>query len=83
MNKENSCCSVNRNRQSIQTRENIVQDKEKLVKEIKFKEKMVYLSGGEFIMGTNDNEGSPEDGEGPARKMSVSPFYIDRHTVTN
>ncbi|MFZ0577825.1 MAG: formylglycine-generating enzyme family protein [Psychrobacillus psychrotolerans] len=61
----------------------MVQDKEKLVKEIKFKEKMVYLSGGEFIMGTNDNEGSPEDGEGPARRMSVSPFYIDRHTVTN
>lgn len=83
MNKENSCCSVNRNRQSIQTRENIVQNKEKLVKEIKFKEKMVYLSGGEFIMGTNDNDGSPEDGEGPARRMSVSPFYIDRHTVTN
>lgn len=83
MNKENSCCSVNRNRQSIQTRENIVQNKEKLVKEIKFKEKMVYLSGGDFIMGTNDYEGSPEDGEGPARRMSVSPFYIDRHTVTN
>lgn len=83
MNKENSCCSVNRSSQSIQTRENKVQVIEKLDKEIKFKQKMVYLSGGEFIMGTNDMEGSPEDGEGPARRTIVSPFYIDRHTVTN
>lgn len=83
MKKEASCCSVNRNSQSIQIKEKKVQIKETLDKEIKFKEKMVYLSGGEFIMGTNDHEGSPEDGEGPARKMIVSPFYIDRHTVTN
>lgn len=83
MKKEASCCSVNRNSQSIQIKEKKVQIKETLDKEIKFKEKMVYLSGGEFIMGTNDHEGSPEDGEGPTRRMSVSPFYIDRHTVTN
>ena len=83
MKEEASCCSVNRNSQSLQMKENKVQTIKKLDNEVKFKEKMVYLSGGEFIMGTNDHEGSPEDREGPARKIVVSPFYIDRHTVTN
>jgi formylglycine-generating enzyme required for sulfatase activity len=34
-------------------------------------------------MGTNDPVGFPSDGEGPAREVTVSPFYIDETTVTN
>lgn len=34
-------------------------------------------------MGTEDNEGFPEDGEGPIREVRVDPFYIDATTVTN
>ena len=44
---------------------------------------MVDLPGGTFRMGADDDVGFPEDGEGPARDVSVDPFYIDAHAVTN
>nr|WP_261381740.1 formylglycine-generating enzyme family protein [Paenibacillus cremeus] len=47
------------------------------------KEGMIYLSGGEFLMGTDDGEGFPADGEGPVRSVTLKPFYIDPCTVTN
>lgn len=50
---------------------------------VKYKEKMIHLPGGEFLMGTEDNEGFPADGEGPIRKVTVAPFYIDAYAVTN
>lgn len=46
-------------------------------------EPMVYVPGGEFLMGTNDSEGFTNDGEGPVRKILVKPFYVDPCTVTN
>ncbi|WP_270619443.1 formylglycine-generating enzyme family protein [Paenibacillus macerans] len=44
---------------------------------------MVRLEGGTFLMGTDDKEGFPSDGEGPVREVTVSPFYIDSYAVTN
>jgi sulfatase modifying factor 1 len=44
---------------------------------------MVYLSGGTFLMGTDDPEGFKADGEGPVREVEVSPFYIDSCAVSN
>lgn len=44
---------------------------------------MASLPGGAFLMGTDDAEGFPADGEGPVRKVVVSPFHIDVHAVTN
>lgn len=44
---------------------------------------MIYLEGGEFLMGTDDKEGFPADGEGPVRRVRLRPFYIDAHAVTN
>ena len=44
---------------------------------------MAYIPGGPFIMGTDDPTGFPADGEGPAREVEVSPFYIDEVAVTN
>lgn len=44
---------------------------------------MTKLSGGEFLMGTNDQIGFSEDGEGPVRKIQLDPFYIDECAVTN
>lgn len=44
---------------------------------------MVYIPGGNFMMGTNQKEGFPADGEGPIRKVKVDPFYMDPCTVTN
>jgi len=44
---------------------------------------MVLLPGGRFLMGTDYEFGFPDDGEGPVREIQLSPFLIDRHTVTN
>jgi sulfatase modifying factor 1 len=43
----------------------------------------IVLPGGEFLMGTDDAEGFPSDGEGPVRPVRVSPFGIDAHAVSN
>jgi formylglycine-generating enzyme required for sulfatase activity len=44
---------------------------------------MIKLSGGPFLMGTQDEEGFPADGEGPIRRVELSPFRIDPTAVTN
>ncbi|MGX4584544.1 formylglycine-generating enzyme family protein [Paenibacillus chitinolyticus] len=44
---------------------------------------MIYIPGGKFLMGTDDKEGFPSDGEGPVREIFVDPYYIDATTVTN
>lgn len=46
-------------------------------------EGMVKLPGGTFLMGTDSDEGFPDDGEGPVREVTVDPFWIDTTTVTN
>jgi formylglycine-generating enzyme required for sulfatase activity len=44
---------------------------------------MVHLEGGTFLMGTDSGDGFAADGEGPVREVKLSPFLIDRTTVTN
>lgn len=44
---------------------------------------MVELAGGCFRMGSDDHWAYPDDGEGPVRSITVSPFAIDRSPVTN
>ena len=44
---------------------------------------MIRLPGGEFLMGTNDAKGFPQDGEGPVRKVRLSSFSIAPHATTN
>jgi formylglycine-generating enzyme required for sulfatase activity len=44
---------------------------------------MIRLEGGTFLMGSADEDGWPEDGEGPVREVELSPFYLDATTVTN
>ncbi len=43
---------------------------------------LVSLSGGTFAMGTNDTR-FPADGEGPIREVTIDPFEISPHIVTN
>ena len=45
--------------------------------------RMVRLQGGRFLMGTDSDEGFPQDGEGPVREVTLRPFWIDSTTVTN
>jgi formylglycine-generating enzyme len=44
---------------------------------------MVRLDGGRFLMGTEDRNGFPLDGEGPVREVSLNAFLIDETAVTN
>lgn len=45
---------------------------------------MVLIPGGEMWMGTDDVVGiDPRDGEGPARKVFVSSFWMDKTEITN
>jgi len=44
---------------------------------------MVLLPGGTFLMGANDPDGYPADGEGPVRQVRLNPFWIDCTAVTN
>jgi formylglycine-generating enzyme required for sulfatase activity len=44
---------------------------------------LVELDGGTFLMGTDDAEGHPADGETPARPVAVAPFAIESVAVSN
>ncbi|WP_039939627.1 formylglycine-generating enzyme family protein [Streptomyces himastatinicus] len=43
----------------------------------------IRIPGGTFLMGSDDPDANPDDGEGPVRAVTVAPFAIDAHCVTN
>ncbi|MFF3607697.1 formylglycine-generating enzyme family protein [Streptomyces sp. NPDC002463] len=43
----------------------------------------IRLDGGWFRMGSDDALAYPADGEGPVRRVRVSPFAVDPHCVSN
>ena len=46
-------------------------------------EGMAKLDGGRFLMGTENPEGFPADGEGPIREVTLDGFYMDARPVSN
>ncbi|WP_282204033.1 formylglycine-generating enzyme family protein [Kitasatospora fiedleri] len=44
---------------------------------------LLELPGGTFLMGGQDPDGIPADGEGPVREVRLGPFAIAATTVTN
>jgi formylglycine-generating enzyme required for sulfatase activity len=46
-------------------------------------EGMGFIPGALFLMGGDDEDAHPEDGEGPVREVMLRPFLIDRIAVTN
>lgn len=44
---------------------------------------LIPIAARDFLMGNDDDEANPGDGEGPARRVSVSAFAIAPATVTN
>lgn len=44
---------------------------------------MIYIPGGEYEIGTDEQIGSFYDLERPKTKVQIEPFYIDETTVTN
>lgn len=43
----------------------------------------IELSGGTFLMGTEDAAGFPSDAEGPVREVGLDPFSISATAITN
>lgn len=43
---------------------------------------MIRLEGGGFLMGTEEQIGYPDDGEGPVREISFDAFYMDQFAVS-
>jgi formylglycine-generating enzyme required for sulfatase activity len=44
---------------------------------------VIELDGGEFAMGSEDRDAVAADGEGPVRRVRVSPFAVDAWAVSN
>jgi formylglycine-generating enzyme required for sulfatase activity len=44
---------------------------------------LVLLDGGEFLMGSEDADGFPADGEGPVRRVTIRPFGISPVAMSN
>lgn len=77
---KSSCCSASRpesNDSPLKPQDKIITVNKPSTNE------MVYLLGGDFLMGTNGKDGFPADGEGPIRKVKVKSFYMDKYAVTN
>lgn len=77
------CCSAKREQvvapSASKAGVEVVEKSEK----IKNEGNLVGIPGGEFLMGTEDQEGFVADGEGPVRKVHVKPFLISKYAVTN
>ena len=43
---------------------------------------MVYIPGGDFVMGSPDNEAGRDKNEGPQYKVTVKPFYMAKFEVS-
>jgi len=79
-----SCHRISRNREQLDEKykEPEVPIKPKNVCQKSIKANMVLVKGGTFTMGT-DEPIFVADGEGPARNVSISSFYMDIHEVSN
>lgn len=76
-----TCCSLSRGEvnQTRSTENSYFEIKQTLNQE----QKMSFIPGGSFYMGDSFNEGMPQDGESPVKKVEISPFYMDKYAVTN
>lgn len=93
MSDDTPCCSAPRPERSVPsqasktrrstTESPVYQTNEEASSNAPLLERMVRLPGGQFMMGTDSDVGFPADGEGPVRQVTIDPFYIDVHAVTN
>lgn len=75
-----SCCSVRAERTVVEP----PQMKLKIQRAVPCsREGMILIDGDSFLMGTDDLEGFPADGEGLVREVQLAPYYIDTCAVTN
>ena len=78
---EKKCCSPNR---EVSDNFDIKMDFDikKSSEESKL-DKMIKVSQGKFLMGTDYENAFVADGEGPVREVEIDTFYFDKFPVTN
>ncbi|MGF7048079.1 formylglycine-generating enzyme required for sulfatase activity [Paenibacillus sp. DS2015] len=77
-----SCCSVSRD-QGVHLREkNIIATTNIGTRSFDPKD-MVHIPAGEFLLGSENEESSVEDGETNRRKVNIHSFHMDKYAVTN
>jgi len=74
-----SCCTVSRHQDFLKKEMNVTSISTKTPNT----STMAWIPAGEFLLGSEDEESSVEDGETPRRKVQVPAFYMDRYAVTN
>jgi formylglycine-generating enzyme len=50
---------------------------------LEIRKRMISLTGGKFLMGSEDAQINPQDGEGPVREVILDPFQMNPYPVTN
>lgn len=82
MNKS-SCCTASRPSLSIIKSNTVLPISNNELTSPIIPEGMIYIPSGQFVMGSDDPNGYPSDGEAPTRNVSVKPLYMDSGAVTN
>lgn len=80
---EKACCAASRSNEGKEDPSSSAMSHDQTSPSDVDTSRMVYLPEGSFQMGTDDDVGFPEDGEGPAREVTTDAYYIDKHAVTN
>lgn len=76
-----SCCTPKRDTGGkLASKESVVASASKSAAST---EGMIRLDGGSFLMGFEGPEAWDSDGEGPVRKVTLDPFWLDAIAVTN
>ena len=44
---------------------------------------MVFVRGGKFVQGSDTTDSGAQANEQPEREVTLSPYYLDQHEVTN
>ncbi|MDV2582246.1 formylglycine-generating enzyme family protein [Alkalibacillus haloalkaliphilus] len=83
MSGEKSCCSAKREQVKVDFSDGERHDADIFRSARELEKEMVYMNGGPFLMGSDDHDVNPHDGEGPVREVVVDPFHIDKTVVTN
>ncbi|CAM4101499.1 formylglycine-generating enzyme family protein [Lederbergia lenta] len=78
-----SCCSVDRSVVKASSYRHSDIPIERTTEYEKCSEDMVLITGGEYLMGTDDADSNQADGEGPIRNVKILDFLMDQYAVTN
>ncbi|MFF4694890.1 formylglycine-generating enzyme family protein [Streptomyces chattanoogensis] len=76
-----SCCTPGRSTLTIAPAVSTARPRPQAA--LRIAKQLIALPGGRFLMGGDDPDGIPADGEGPVREVEVAPFRIAPTTVTN